>query len=181
MNAAKRRAKFEEDLKQLVDAFGKECHDNKKIALRLKISSVLLSPAVTICLGLKLTQHPAWQELLSNVALVLSAVITVVAAYEAFFDPRSVWIRETIVYTKLRNLKREFAFWAAGCDGENLEPADAAELEKFNQKLDQILLDSLKNWMKIRGVPEAESGTDFKASPTLQEGADARANSSTKA
>ena len=176
MNAAKKREKFEGDLKQLVNAFEKECHDNKRVALRLKISSVLLSATVTVCLGLKFQAATgSIQTALSNIALALSAMITVVAAYEAFFDPRSVWIRETIAYTKLRNLKREFEFWAAGCEGETLESAEAEELENFKRKLDEILIESLKHWMKIRGVPEAESKTDFIASQTAQEEAAARA------
>lgn len=181
MNAAKQKAKFEEHLKEIVDAFAKECRNNKRVALRLKISSVFLSAVVTVCLGVKLGTATSWQTGLSNLALGLSAVITVVGAYEAFFDPRAIWVRETIVYTKLRNLKREFEFWAAGCDGENLEPADAEGLEMFKQKLDQILGDSLKNWMKIRGVSEAESKADLRASQAAREDADAPANFSRKA
>jgi hypothetical protein len=173
MNAAKQKMKFEEHLKEITDGFGKECHNNKKVALRLRISSVLLSAIVTVCLGLKLAKNwDGWQIPLTNVALFLSAIITVLGAYEAFFDPRAIWIRETIVYTKLRNLKREFEFWAAGCDAETLEPADAKKLEAFKQKLDQILVESLKNWMKIRGASEAESKTDFRASQGSLEEAD---------
>ena len=80
-----------------------------------------------------------------------------------------------IVYTKLRNLKREFEFWAAGCDGETLEPADAEKLERFKEKLDHVLIESLKNWMKIRGATEEDSKTDLKASQAAQEEAEARA------
>ena len=117
MNAANQKKKFEEHLAQIVSAFANECRSNKRIALKLKISSVLLSATVTVCLGLKST-NATWGTVLSDVALVLSALISVISAYEAFFDPRSIWIRETIVFSKLRNLKREFEFWAAGCDGD---------------------------------------------------------------
>jgi hypothetical protein len=181
MNATKQKTKFEEHLNQIVDAFGKECQKNKRVALRLKISSVFLSAVVTVCLGLKLAETPNLQVALSNLALALSAVITVVGAYEAFFDPRAIWIRETIVFTRLRNLKREFEFWAAGCDSETLELADAPKLEAFKQKLDQILIDSLKNWMKIRGVPDAETKADLKESQAAQDEADGRANISKNA
>jgi predicted membrane chloride channel (bestrophin family) len=181
MNAAKQKTKFEEHLNQIVDAFGKECQKNKRVALRLKISAVFLSAVVTVCLGLKFGKTPGLQAALSNVALALSAVITVVGAYEAFFDPRAIWIRETIVFTRLRNLKREFEFWAAGCDAETLEPGDVAKLEGFKKKMDQILIDSLKNWMKIRGVPDSESKLDSKESQAAQEEADGRANISKNA
>jgi hypothetical protein len=154
MNAANQKKKFEEHITDIVTAFANECHSNKRIALKLKISSVLLSATVTVCLGLK-SINTTWGTVLSDVALVLSALISVVSAYEAFFDPRSLWIRETIVFTKLRNLKREFEFWAAGCDGDTLEPAEAEKLLGFKDKLDQILLESLKHWMKIRGATES--------------------------
>lgn len=155
MNAAKQKLKFEEHLNAIVADFAKECKNHKNVALRLRISSVCLSAIVTVCLGLKF-QMSELQATLGNVALALSAVITVVGAYEAFFDPRALWIRETIIYSKLRNLKREFEFWAAGCEGDALDPADAETLNRFKLNLDRILMDSLKNSMKIRGAPEAE-------------------------
>jgi Protein of unknown function (DUF4231) len=173
MNTAKRKAKFEEHLAEIVQAFAKECHNNKKVALRLKISSVFLSAIVTVCLGLKLGVT-SWQTWLSNLALGLSALITVVGAYEAFFDPRAIWIRETIVYTKLRNLKREFEFWAAGCDGDTLEPAEAERLDRFKDQLDQILIESLKNWMKIRGAADADQKASGNGADPAREEADAR-------
>ncbi len=184
MNAANQKpkpnqkTKFEEHLNEIVAGFGKECQSNKRVALRLKISSVCLSAVVTVWLGLKFSIVAGLETTLSNLALAVSAVITVVGAYEAFFDPRALWIRETIVYTKLRNLKRDYEFWAAGCDGDILEPVDAAKLVRFKQNLDQILVDSLKNWMKIRGAPEAE--TELKASQAAQDEADGRANISIK-
>ena len=107
MNASKQKAKFEEHLREIVDAFGKECRQNKRVALRLRISSVLLSAVITVCLGIRLGEQAAvWQAGLSNIALTLSAVITVVGAYEAFFDPRAIWIRETIIFTRLRSEAR---------------------------------------------------------------------------
>ena len=156
MNAANQKKKFEEHITDIVTAFANECQSNKRIALKLKISSVLLSAIVTVCLGLKSTDNTTWGTVLSDVALVLSALISVVSAYEAFFDPRSLWIRETIVFTKLRNLKREFEFWDSGCE-ESLTPEQVEKLESFQQKLDQILVDSLKNWMRIRGVSEPDA------------------------
>jgi hypothetical protein len=155
MNAANQKKKFEEDINHIVAAFANECRSNKRVALKLKISSVFLSATITVCLGLKSTSA-TWGTVLSDVALVFSALISVLSAYEAFFDPRSIWIRETIVFSKLRNLKREFEFWAAGCEGDALEPAEAEKLLEFKDKLDQILVESLKHWMKIRGAPDSD-------------------------
>lgn len=179
MNAAKQKTRFKEQIEDLTAAFRKECHTNKKNALILKISAVCLSASVTVLLGLKLSQNWEWlQTICSNIALVFSALITILGAYEAFFDPRAVWIRETIIYTHLRNLKREFEFWAAGCDDETLEPADVEKLEQFQHKLDNILMQSLKNWMRIRGIPDAETKTHLDVAKAEQQEAAIRANDS---
>ena len=84
---------------------------------------------------------------------MLSAVISVISAYDAFFDPRSLWIRETVTHVRLKDLKRDFLYWKNGIDMENIDP-DA--LAQFKYRLDFILEDTLKHWMKIRGAPDIE-------------------------
>lgn len=91
---------------------------------------------------------------MSNVAVVLGAVITVLSAYEAFFDPRALWIRETVTLARLKDIQRDLRFWASGFDPEAI---DAQMLEMFKRRLDHVLDDSLRYWMKVRGAPDVES------------------------
>lgn len=140
------------DTDLLVDRYARECVRHKKRALSLQIIAVLLAASITILLGLKL-RDDAVRNILSNVALVLSGLITVFSAYEAFFDPHSLWIRETVTFARLKDLQRDLRFWAAGLDEGEIDPH---LLEGFKHRLDRILDDSLRYWMKVRGAPDLE-------------------------
>jgi hypothetical protein len=140
------------ELDSLVGRYARECVNHKNKALALKITSVLLATAITILLGLKFPDTQL-RNGLSDIALVLGGLITVLSAYEAFFDPRSLWVRETVTFARLKDLQRDLRFWAAGLDEEE---ADPKELERYKRRLDRILEESLKYWMKIRGAPELE-------------------------
>jgi hypothetical protein len=152
------------ELDALVDRYARECVRHKNRALALKITSVLLATSITILLGLKL-QDNALRVELSNIALVLGGLITVLGAYDAFFDPRSLWVRETVTFARLKDLQRDLRFWAAGLEEEE---ADPKELERFKRRLDRILDEGLKYWMKIRGAPELERAAE-DAMPQVRE------------
>lgn len=152
------------ELDSLVDRYARECVRHKNRALALKITSVLLATAITILLGLKF-QDNALRVELSNVALVLGGLITVLSAYDAFFDPRSLWVRETVTFARLKDLQRDLRFWAAGLEEAE---ADLQVLERFKRRLDRILDESLKYWMKIRGAPELERAAE-DAMPQVRE------------
>jgi hypothetical protein len=141
-----------EELNLLVGRYARECVRHKNKALALKIASVLLATSITILLGLKFPDTQLRAEL-SDIALVLGGLITVLSAYEAFFDPRSLWVRETVTFARLKDLQRDLRFWAAGLEDEE---ADPKELERYKRRLDRILEESLKYWMKIRGAPDTE-------------------------
>ncbi len=159
MKAAERLTWLQHEVDTLVDRYKSDSSLYKKQAFRLKIVSVCLAAIITILLGLKL-QNTALAEGFSNAALVLSAVITVLSAYEAFFDPRALWVRETVTFARLKDLQRDLRFWASGMDPESI---DVEALDKFKIRLDSILEDTLKYWMKIRGAPDLEKHLEAKA------------------
>jgi hypothetical protein len=84
----------------------------------------------------------------------------VLSSYEAFFDPRALWVRETVTFARLKDLQRDMNFWEAGQDPNNI---DAEQLKLFKTKLDSVLQDTLKYWMKIRGTPDLEKRLDARA------------------
>ncbi len=129
---------------------------------------MLLATSITILLGLKFPDTQLRAEL-SDIALVLGGLITVLSAYEAFFDPRSLWVRETVTFARLKDLQRDLRFWAAGLEDEE---ADPKELERYKRRLDRILEESLKYWMKIRGAPDTERVAEDAMPQVRQERAD---------
>ena len=159
MNPGERLIWLQKEIDNLVGRYQIEARYYKKVAFRLKILSVLLSAIITIFLGLKL-QYTTVANLLSNIALVLSAAITVLSAYEAFFDPRALWVRETITFARLKDLQRDILFWTAGSDTAAIK---IEELDKFKFRLDAILEDTLKYWMKIKGAQDMAKALKARA------------------
>lgn len=152
---------FTSELKVLVDRYKHESSHYKIIAFRLKIISVLLAAIITILLGLKFSHsNVEVSNILSNIALFLGASITVLSAYEAFFDPRALWVRETVTFVRLKDLQRDLDFWKSGNDPSEIT---LEELRIFKMRLDRILDDTLKYWMKIRGAPDIEKNLEAKA------------------
>ncbi len=142
MNTAERLNCLQTDLDKLVTRYSGEAGRHKKTALTLKITSVIFAALITVLLGLNLSTE--LMGTLRNVALVLGAVIAVLSAYEAFFDPRALWIRETVAFARLKDLQRDLRFWSSGLDPESLDPMcfqfpDAPLLRIKNISLDQFL------------------------------------------
>lgn len=172
MKATERLSWLQQEVDTLVHRYQRESEQYKQEAFRLKIVSVFLAAVVTVLLGLKL-QNTKLAEWFSNVALVLSTTITVLSAYEAFFDPRALWVRETVTFARLKDLQRDLRFWASGREPESI---DAESLDRFKLRLDAILDDSLKYWMKIRGAPDLEKQLEAKAELRMKEPAPGNPN-----
>jgi len=148
------------EIDRLVKRYRYESAKFKKVAFRLKIISVLLAAIITILLGMKIGNNDDVQNTFSNIALILGAAITVLSAYEAFFDPRALWLRETVTFARLKDLQRDILFWRSGKDPEDI---DVEILDTFKLKLDYILEDTLKYWMKVRGAPDIEKNLRARA------------------
>jgi len=159
LKAVERLSWLQTEIDGLVSRYQNEARDYKKQAFRLRIVSVCLAAVVTVLLGIKL-QDVAMTAAFSNVALILSAAITVLSAYEAFFDPRALWVRETVTFARLKDLQRDIRFWAAGREPEAM---DIADVERFKVRLDTVLEDTLKYWMKIKGAPDLEKNLEARA------------------
>ncbi|MGD0930609.1 MAG: DUF4231 domain-containing protein [Candidatus Korobacteraceae bacterium] len=158
---------LESEIQKIVDRYKNDSARYKKEAFYLKITSVFLAAIITVLLGLKIKTDSV-REVLVNVSLVLSAVISVLSAYEAFFDPRSLWVRETVTFARIKDLQRDFLFWKNGLGrnkDDDIDPEDIDQevLEIFKRRLDFILQDTLKYWMKIRGAPDIERNLEAKA------------------
>ncbi|MEO6330724.1 MAG: SLATT domain-containing protein [Ginsengibacter sp.] len=164
MKSDERLKWLKEEIQKLVTRYKAESGRYKKIAFRLKIVSVLLAALITIFLGLKI-QRPYLATILSDASLVLGASITVLSAYEAFFDPRALWVRETVTFARLKDLQRDICFWEAGQDPQDI---NIDELNRFKSRLDQILEDTIKYWMKIRGAADLERSLDARADLSSQ-------------
>ena len=123
---------------------------DKRKAFGLQMATVTLSATVTVLLGLRTSD--ATRTWLLNIALGLGALITVLAAAEAFFTHRRLWVLRTATVRRLETLSRHVDFHTAGADGR---PVDAGALAACLAELDAIIADDQKAWQHLHESPPA--------------------------
>ncbi|MEY9855075.1 hypothetical protein ABH935_000674 [Catenulispora sp. GAS73] len=137
---------------------------DKRKAFALQMATVTLSATVTILLGLRTSDATrAW---MLNIALVLGALITVLAAAEAFFTHRRLWVLRTGTVRRLETLGRHLDFYSAGVGGR---PTDPAVLGDCLAELDAIIAEDQRAWHQLRETPAAAKESAFSlgaADPT---------------
>ena len=121
--------------------------NNKNKAFSLKVLAVCFAGAITVLLGVRV--DAVWATTFQNLALILSAIITLLNAFEAFYDHRSLWIQGTVTLSQLAALKNEVDFFAAG-RLQKVNADDMNRLDDYKNRLEQILQDELKAWLKMR-------------------------------
>jgi hypothetical protein len=153
MSVAPKFSLLKKEVEKITSQFKHERNRHKTRALVLKISSVTLAGTVTVLLGLKLGgEYAQYQIWLQNIALILSAAATVIGAYDAFFIPRALWVNETTTYVRLKDLSRDLCLLGDVQD-ENVSTETYLE---YKQRLEAVLDEDLKQWLKLRS---AESKT----------------------
>lgn len=124
-------------------------YDNKRSfnhnkALRLFLMVTTLGATNTILLGLDIEEY---QEHLRISALILSALITLASAYNAFFNNKALWIKYTKASNELKGIRADFIYYLAGKDDAELE---IDVLNSIKKRLDETLEDVNNNWELIR-------------------------------
>jgi hypothetical protein len=144
------------EVEQKLKTLQKELDDRIKITARkragdktkafgLKILAICFAAATTVLLGLKVDASLA--VIFQSVALILSAMITVLTAVEAFYDHRSLWIRRTVTLSRLYGLRTDLNYSTAGLPESEI---DVKALDRFMRRYERILQDDLKSWLKMR-------------------------------
>ena len=122
--------------------------DNKYKARNFYVSTTVLAATSTIILGLDLADIK-WLSFFdshsTNIALVISALITVVSAYDSFFDHKSLWVNFTKANSKLKKLKFELDFYLEGNNNIKVE-----DIDRFKTKYHEINNEVGKKWSNMR-------------------------------
>jgi hypothetical protein len=124
------------------------------------MATVTLSAAITVLLGLRVTG--AAQQRLADIALALGAIITVLAAAEAFFTHRGLWILRTNTVRRLETLARSLDYQLSRSSGRPPEPA---VLDRYAAELDDIISDDYTRWQQLRATtPETRTAPEVPGS-----------------
>jgi hypothetical protein len=153
LNVADRVDFLRAELNKQQERFARRRQRDKRKAFTLQMATVTLSASITVLLGLRLTA--GIQQTLANVALALGALVTVLAAMEAFFNHRGLWISRTVTVRRLEELRRHVDYKLAGLSDGEISPQLVDELLA---ELDHIVADDNKSWLRLRSA-EVQSKT----------------------
>jgi hypothetical protein len=118
---------------------------DKRKAFGLRLSTVLLSAAISVLLGLR--NLDGYADLFADIALGLGALITVLAAADAFFSHRELWVLRTHTVRELEDISRDLRY----CMSKNLSGAALEqEVERIYGDLNRAIARDGKNWDRLR-------------------------------
>ena len=132
------------ELQKQIKRFSRRRKRDKRKALGLKISTVVLSATITMLLGLRVGEYTS--TLLENIALVLGALVTVLAAADGFFAHRRLWILRTKTVRSLEALSRDIEQYESGLTGE----PESSNVDDFYLSLKRVIRMDDEEWDKLR-------------------------------
>jgi hypothetical protein len=133
-----------------IDEFNARRRRDKKKAVRAKVVQASAGAAVTVILGLDNTAlgfSTTTDARLKTLALFLSAAVTIVAAWDAFFDHRSLWIRYAGVLAGLRAIRAELEYLTSDPDSIN-----ETELDGLFRRTQALLESANLSWQQLRAA-----------------------------
>jgi hypothetical protein len=124
--------------------FTRRRNENRAMVLGFAVASASLSALATVAIGATKILELDW---LPIIALVSSAVATVVAVWEAVFAYRKLWDITNATLADLYKLKRLIDYKMAGED-----EISEAEVDQFFKELDRVLNEADVAWVKTYAV-----------------------------
>jgi hypothetical protein len=110
---------------------------------------------ITILLGTKnlLSEQKQVETWLSIAALCLSAVIPIIAACEAFFDPRWLWVQYTATLGRIYSISDDLEYLIASEEA----PLSRDKLDELYNRLQAALQETNTAWTSKRLKDEGRS------------------------
>jgi hypothetical protein len=142
--AGNREEWLKRELKKEMAAFDGSAPRNRLYAQRYMFWGAVSSTVTTILLGWQGVSG-SFMPYLRNTALVCSAGVTILSAFNAFYNHREIWVRYTVAWAQIRSIEKDLAFLVAG-DTSDKERRLNELYERFRAVLDEA--DS--SWLEIR-------------------------------
>jgi ABC-type multidrug transport system fused ATPase/permease subunit len=147
VNVQERVGFLRAELDRQQQRFARRRRRDKRKSFALQMATVALSATITVLLGLRVAA--GLQRTMANLALGLGALVTVLAAMEAIFNHRGLWVARTVTVRRLEELRRQADYQLAGlADGE----VDPAVVDGLLARLEQIIADDQQAWLRLRST-----------------------------
>jgi hypothetical protein len=134
-----------DELNDRILSFQNRRKENRSKSFYIKITGTVCSALTTILVGLQGFDKP-YATWLSNLALAMSASVTVLTAWESFFDHRGLWVKYTKARSQLLAIKARLEFQLAG----NNEPLSQDQLESHFRDYQAVLDEVNASWLQLR-------------------------------
>jgi hypothetical protein len=145
---------IKEKIDKRINSFRERRKENRKSTIRLKVVSLSVASLTTILLGLN-GLNPSSKIIFQNVAFTLSAVTTLLTAWDTFFNYRGLWIKYTTTLNELYELKDNLDYLSTGEKG-NISTED---LDKLYQRYQSILNETNATWVELRKEHKSTSNS----------------------
>ncbi|HEY7213960.1 MAG TPA: SLATT domain-containing protein [Thermoanaerobaculia bacterium] len=143
-------------LRDAIAERGKALNDraaaNRQRGFRMKMLVTGLSAFTTVVLGLK-GFNSAWSIGIQNVALVSSALVSMFAAWDAFFNYRANWLVQQSTVGLLKELEKDLQYLSAGGEG----PLDETKLDELYERYRQIMTDYNAAWAQLKRASSSQT------------------------
>jgi hypothetical protein len=128
-----------------IAGFDRGRKENKRKALRFRLSIVALGGLTTVFLGLKDT---GFDSVLRNAALIASALVTLLSTWDAFYNHRGLWVRYTATLVDLYAIDTELRYL---CE-QGVGMIRITELDALFVRMQKVLKDTNEWWQQERGL-----------------------------
>ena len=143
--------------------FDERRHVNRKQARRIQVWSTGLGVLITVVLGLRFSdiENISLRDISTNIALILAGLVTVINAWDAFFAPKSLWIRYTDTTSDLRRLwsRLDYEYYEYANDPDkksrvlrDVSKVDVGKVDELYLEYERILQETNEAWKRIRAA-----------------------------
>jgi hypothetical protein len=132
-----------ERLERHIERYKANRNISRRASSLIRLLAILISGTVTVVLGVK-GYFPRADLFLSVSAIIGSALLTALTAWEAFADYGAVWVRRMRIVNGLCQIRDELSFLTAG--GRNL--SEEEEVRIFDRM--QLVLHAQDDWLTRR-------------------------------
>ena len=135
-----------ERLNYHINDFEKKRNNSRRAVCAIKIITIVTGGATTTLLGLKgYAWASQYQDIILSLALIFSAVSTMVVSWESFSDNTWKWVRYRSTLSNLYNIRDDIGFEIAG----NAQ-ADPKTAREYFDRLNLALEETNEDWMSKR-------------------------------
>jgi len=152
MNDTARVEFVREAITERAHALNNRAAANRQRGFQLKMLVMGLSALTTVLLGLK-GFDAFWGIGIQNLALVSSALVSMFAAWDAFFNYRANWLAQQTAVGHLKELEKDLKYLMAG-GGDSI---NEDKVDELYERYRRIMSDYNSSWLQLKQATDSQT------------------------